>query len=265
MNYIRDSMDDRPGSTLPHCEPDAVAAQGNLSGQVRSVDQLTAADRDAMFALLDRHFHNVMRSQFEHDLNEKQWAIVLKEAGSGRIQGFSTLQQLSLRFENQAVIAFFSGDTIVARRFQRETLLPRLWGHHVFQIAEQFVDAKVFWFLICSGYKTWRFLPVFFRQFFPHYRHDTPVDIQRLMDALAFEKFGACYDPASGVVRLRHPTPLREGVAELSPNRLRDAHVAYFAERNPGHMHGDELVCIAEISRHNLTASGRRMIGTVQE
>ena len=40
---------------------------------------------------------------------------------------------------------------------------------------------------------------------------------------------------------------------------MRDRHVAFFAEKNPGHERGDELICLTELSYENLTAAGRRM------
>ena len=87
----------------------------------------------------------------------------------------------------------------------------------------------------------------------------TPPDVQAMLDTFAVAKFGSEYDPASGVVRLRHATPLREGVADLTAERLRDPLVAFFAERNPGHARGDELACLTEIARSNLTRAGERM------
>ena len=33
---------------------------------------------------------------------------------------------------------------------------------------------------------------------------------------------------------------LQRGIAEITSARLRDAHVRFFTERNPGHVHGDE-------------------------
>jgi hypothetical protein len=62
-------------------------------------------------------------------------------------------------------------------------------------------------------------------------------------------------------VRFPEPTPLRSGLAELKPARLRDPHVAFFVRANPGHARGDELACLSEIEYHNLTPAGGRMVG----
>src|SRR5213075_2399216 len=112
---------------------------------------------------------------------------------------------------------------------------------------------SIYWFLICSGYKTWRFLPVFFREFYPNATIETPDRVRRILDALAAQKFGGEYCRESGIVRFRTATPLRRGVATVTDQRLRDPHIAFFTRVNPGHSHGDELACLAEVSRANLT------------
>ena len=245
----------------PHSELPEPLIEGRLSGTVKPVRDLTLGDRNAMFRLLERYFENVRREQFETDLAEKEWVTLLHELDSGELQGFSTLMRLEEEIDGEPVTAFFSGDTVVSRRFRRETLLPRLWGGLFFNLAEGLKDRKVYWFLICSGYKTYRFLPVFFRTFYPCHLHQCPEHVRRIMDRLASRKFPAEYDAERGVVSLRGATPLKAGVADVTEQRLKDPHVAFFQEVNPGHVHGVELVCLAEVAYDNLTPAGRRMVG----
>lgn len=217
-----------------------------------------------MFALLRRHFAGTDRARFEADLREKETVILLRDASSGAVQGFSTLMRMTAHLDQKEVVAFFSGDTIIDRAYWGESTLSRTWGRVVFDEADRIVAERpgtsVYWFLICSGYKTWRFLPVFFREFYPNAERPTPPEIRRLLDTLATRKFGDEYLPEPGIVRFHSATPLRSGVADVTGERLRDPQIAFFSRVNPGHPAGDELACLAEISRSNLTRAGLRMI-----
>src|SRR5213075_2720173 len=90
--------------------------------------------------------------------------------------------------DGKAIVAFFSGDTIVDREYWGESVLSRLWSQTVFAEAERLIAERpamtVYWFLICSGYKTWRFLPVFFREFYPNAGRPTPPHVRRILDTL---------------------------------------------------------------------------------
>ncbi|HEX8968517.1 MAG TPA: hypothetical protein VF937_11590 [Chloroflexota bacterium] len=220
---------------------------------------LGSSERTQMLSLLHQHFSNVTAPRFARDLAEKEWAILLADR-SGDVRGFSTLMRLRLQVGADAVVAFFSGDTIVHPDYWGEGGMPQLWARHVFRLAGEVRDARVYWFLVSSGYRTYRFLPVFFRAFFPSHASATPGWEKAVLDALGRHKYPREYDASRGIVRPRYPTPLRDGLAEVSAHRLADPHVAFFLAANPGYAHGDELACLAALEPNNLTRAGRRML-----
>ena len=257
-------MEDQHTSKSPHSDGDC---HRRLAGVVVPRVDLSAFDRDSMFTILCAYFSGVCRVQFDADLDEKDKVIVLRDRDDGQIQGFSTLLRMEVSIDGRNVVAFFSGDTIVAREYWGESILSRLWGQTVFAEADKIAvlrpSTQVYWFLICSGYKTFRFLPVFFREFYPNPKQETPEAMKHVIDTLARARYGARYDAVSGVVRFENATPLRQGVADITEARLRDPMVSFFAEKNPGHVRGDELACITEISRSNLTRAGERMVASL--
>jgi hypothetical protein len=252
--------------TPPHCD---TSCDRRLRGAAVSPLSLTRHERDEMYGLLEAYFDGTDRDRFELDLAEKDSVLVLRESQSGRIRGFSTSMRLATRVDGQDVVAFFSGDTIVAREHWGESLLSRLWAQTIFGRADRILaaapQARVYWFLICSGFRTWRFLPVFFREFYPNPATPTPLRIQRTLRALGKMKFGDEYLEDLGVVRFRAAAPLRDGVGEVTERRLRDPYIAFFSGINPGHAAGDELACLTEVSRTNLTRAGERMVAAGAE
>jgi hypothetical protein len=153
----------------------------------------------------------------------------------------------------------YSGDTIIRPAYWGTPALPSVWIQHVLALAAN-LPQPVYWLLISSGYKSYRFLPVFYREFYPRYDCPTPADVQAILDGLAAARFGDEYDPVTGIVRFRQgATPLRAGVAEVGEERRRNPHIRFFLDRNSGHDQGDELVCLTQLSFDNLTSAGRRM------
>ncbi len=251
-------------SRLSECvAPTKVATatrRGGLEGRVRHVEDLTRSERDQMHSLIADYFTNVARDRFEEDLAEKRWVCVVSDSRLGRIHGFSTLMRFAADVDGAPVVALFTGDTIIGREHWGQQVLHRVMGRHMMRLAEETPEARAFWLLLSSGYKTYRFLPVFFRKFFPRYDAPTPADMRRLIDALAGMKFGSEYQSVSGLVRFAEPAPLRPGVAGIDDRRLRNPHVDFFVRANPGYTEGDELVCITELTQSNLTRAGRRML-----
>jgi hypothetical protein len=183
---------------------------------------LSQQTTDAMFALLASHFAGVERTTFERDLAEKN-SVILIEDGEV-LRGFSTLRVYPTTAPGFPVTIVYSGDTIVERGCWGSAALPRTWIQLVQQVAP--VDrGDVYWLLLTSGYRTYRFLSVFFRTFYPRFDEPTPAPAQALLDAVAAERFGSRYDAASGLVRFEHPHCLAGDLAGVPTGRAADAHV----------------------------------------
>lgn len=221
---------------------------------------LSGAQRDAMFALLTRHFDGVTREQFERDLAEKNWVVEIRRDAC--LLGFSTLLVCDEEFDGRALTAIYSGDTIVAPEAWSAPALARAWIAAVNHLRADFPARPCYWLLLTSGFRTYRFLPVFWREFLP--RRDAPPHARRLLDHLARARYGECYDARAGIVRFPKPQRLRGQLRDVPEGRTADPDIAFFLARNPGHAHGDELACLTEVSEANLTPAGWRMMRTAR-
>ena len=234
-----------------------------LASTIMRQELLTAELRAAMLALHRRYFAGVRRARFLADLAEKDWVILLRTE-SGVLAGFSTQQLLRLECDGRPQHVLFSGDTVVDRAHWNTPALAGSFGHLMLRLMAEFGEQDLHWFLITKGFRTYRFLPVFFCRFWPAVGRETPVAAGRLLTAVAQRKFGRSYDPGTGVVRIPGGDRLRPELAQVPATRLGDPHVAYFLRGNPGFALGDELACLTPIRRDNLTAYAWRVIRSTQ-
>ncbi len=230
-----------------------------LASVIAALPRIQASEKDAMFLLHKRYFCNVRRDNFLKDLAEKQWVILLRDGGE--IVGFSTLQVIRLSVDAGERVFLFSGDTIVDQAHWQDSTLAGCFGHVMLRLLAGNERAPVYWFLISKGYRTYRFLPVYFNRFYPAFDRTTPVVYARLIQAVASHKFGAAYDAATGLVRCGGlKDRLRPEMCSVPAGRRSDPHVRFFLERNPTYCLGDELACLADISRENLNRYAWRAI-----
>ena len=241
------------------CEGSGGDGRSRLQASVRTVAGLTSRERDQMHSLMGEHFANVTRARFEADLAEKDWAFVVTDPQADRICGFSTLTRLTAQVDGVEADALYSGDTIISRTHRTRSRFPQLMGRNMFTLADERPETPTFWLLLTSGYRTYHFLHLFFREFFPRFDANTPPWVQRLMDTLACMRFGDQYDRESGVVRFDESSPLLPGISEIGERLMKNPHVEFFVRSNPAYAAGDNLVCVTELSRANLTRAGQRM------
>ena len=204
-----------------------------------------------MLRIMQAYYHNVSRDQFLKDLEEKDLVILLWE--NDCIRGFSTQMLFDHEVEGHWIRVIFSGDTIIEKNCWGSLALPVAWGRMMLSILSGYPDREVYWLLTSKGYKTYRFLPVFFREFYPSCMKETPAFEKVLLCSLGRRKFGDRFDLESWIIRASEGAQyLRSGVADITEARRKDKHVAFFEKANPGHTGGDELVCIARCQEENI-------------
>jgi len=231
-----------------------------LAAETRSIlivrHELSRDFQGSMFELLRKHFEGVSESQFTSDLMEKNWILLLQR--EERIVGFTTFAVYEVCFRGETITVLFSGDTIVSPEAWGSSALSRGWISAVERIRAQKPHQRCVWLLLTSGFRTYRFLPVFWREFYPSFHG--PMGTPELLDRLARERFGKEYLHDEGLVRFAQPQRLAGKLRDVPVGRRRDPHIEFFLRKNPGWTEGDELVCLTELCNENLTAAGRRML-----
>lgn len=230
-----------------------------MKSRLVRIEDLSKEDVEDMYSLLSTHFEDVKRDVFNADLANKNWVILLKDANIDQLKGFSTLLMYNTVFEGEPLSVVYSGDTIMDPSAWSSSVLSRTWIASVNKLRHEYSQGRLYWLLISGGYRTYRFLPIFWREFYPRYDTATPSRILSLIEFLSRDRFGNYYDEKAGVVRFPHPQVLRGGLRGIPEERLQDPHIQFFEKHNPGHLQGDELVCLTEICEENLTSAGRRM------
>lgn len=220
------------------------------------ISKLNSLEKEAVFRLFQTHFEGVTWQQFIDDLRAKNWIILLKQEGI--LKGFSTLLFYRADYHGEKVKIVYSGDTVTDPSMWSSPALAQAWTSAI-QTIQGDATEKLYWLLISSGYRTYRFLSIFAKEFFPHYNQATPPHIAMFMQQLAIAQFQECYDPETGIVRFPNPQILTPELRFVPPEKLKDPHVAFFMIKNPNHDQGDELVCLAEVTESNVTRAGMRI------
>lgn len=255
-------------STLAHPLPPSRAVarphasrSSRLTATTVPACALSLATRDQMWTLFRHYYADTTRERFEHDLAEKDHVIILRDADD-KVQGFSTLKQLHGEVMRRRFVAVFSGDTIVARAYWGQTALHRAFLAYVMRVKLAHPLTPVYWFLISKGYRTYLLLSRNFPEHWPRHDRATPAWQAAVLEGLASARYPEAFCPGLGVLRFPggHDR-LREDVAPIDAALLAQPDIRFFVERNPGHARGEELCCLAPLTRANFTRAAYRAIG----
>jgi hypothetical protein len=219
-----------------------------LKGVTVPRQSLTEPQRAQMLALMQVCYAGVSPERFAQDLADKQYVILLSARRTGELVGFSTLRVAEEQVEGRTAEVVFSGDTVIH---------PDYWGQKELQVRFLYFMLgrklrhplrPVLWLLLSAGYKTYLLVVNHFPRTVPRHDWQPPEERTSLLGALCTRWFGEQFDPARGTVRFSGAHyRVRDGVAPIDRQAATHPHIAFFAQRNPGHVDGEELVCLAEV------------------
>lgn len=222
-----------------------------LFGRVLPISAISPAMKETMFSLFQRHYENVSWEQYNIDLSKKNYILLLEHEST--ILGFSTQQILETTFQEKPIRILFSGDTIIDKEYWGEQELVRLWCTFAGQVLGQKSSIPLYWYLLSKGYRTYLYLPVFFKEFFPHYQRETPLFFKQLMDFVSFLLYPDHYCPEQGTLIFKQSQGnLNQELSQIPPSKQHHPHVQFFLQKNPNFALGNELVCMALISVQNM-------------
>ncbi len=223
----------------------------------KRIAELSEEDCSDMQRLYLAHYDGGSADQVRADLQDKDEAILVFSQDA--LVGFTTLKVYEHRWEGEDVRIVYSGDTVVDRAHWGQQALAFTWIAKMGALKREKPDLPMYWFLIVKGHRTYKYLPVFGKSFYPHWEIDRG-DLKPLADELAKRRFGMDYNPATGVVEFAQSKGhLKAEIAlPTEEEKSRDA-VRFFLERNPNYVHGHELVCLCEISEQNMKPLTRRI------
>ena len=221
---------------------------------------LTARDRAEMLGLYKRYYVRVENERFFADLDRKERIAIVRDA-DGRISAFTSMTTLDLSEGNDRLVGLFSGDTIVDSPGRQYPHLAALTVSYAEILRQRFQGTKVYYVLLSKGWRTFRAMSTFFREYAPRVRGRAPAHCTEVIDRVGRFHFPGQYMQSLGIIRYAGGgQSIRPGSAEdIQPGRD-IADQEDFLALNPGYLQGDEIICVADCAPGNRTRNYERVI-----
>jgi len=231
----------------------------NLTETLLRPSELSTDVMSSMYQLFHQYYDACELDQFKEDLAEKSHVLLFINPLDHSIAGFTTAMVMSFKDGESPFKAIFSGDTIIHRQYWGSQILPLYWCRLAGKIKKESRLTPLYWFLIVKGHRTYRYLPLFAKRFYPTWRYPTPDRIKLRLDMMASRKFGNAYNPSTGVIHFEQSKGhLKKTWAQIPSHLHHKPDIDYFLKQNPNYYAGDELACITELTEENLKSHALR-------
>ena len=223
-----------------------------LKYKLATTKSINESEIKRMFSLMQENYDFILFENFKKDLIKKNYVGLLVDYNM-TIQGFTTYAINPNNYFNKHYNILFSGDTVISENFTGTQELVKGWGKTVGFFIKKYPEKKLLWYLMSKGYKTYLYLPFFFKKYYPALdinRND--MKLKKIANEFSSLIYPDSWNKKLGVIKFNKRLGQIKAKHISKSNFKRNRHIDFFLKKNPGYVNGDELVCMAEVDIDNL-------------
>lgn len=229
----------------------------NIKANYCLAADLTSAEKSAMFQLMQASYDFVESESFENDLADKDYVVLLKDENK-QIQGFTSFAINPKGFFHREYNIVYSGDTVISPAFWGSQELVRAYCHLCGFLLGEYSNKELYWYLLSKGHRTYMYLPLFFKNYYPRINMADPV-MRRVVNECSSYLFADSWQPSLGTIVFSDKRgQLKPKIAQATFEKKNKPLVNFFLQKNPDFSQGTELACLTRISMNNI---GHRIKG----
>ncbi len=233
----------------------------DLSFQLVERKDINFNSRTRMFELMFSCYNKITENNFNADLDKKQYVCLIKDKVD-IIQGFTTFAINPNSAKDNKYNVLFSGDTIIAPQYWGTQVMRDGWCKSVGSIIAADTSKPWYWYLLSKGHRTYMFLPLFFKEYFPSIEAaDSEEHLKKIASEVSKRLYGNCWKEDEGVIRFEESHgELKQELIQASYQKKGSKFVQFFLKKNPAFYKGEELVCIAPLNPDNILRSAKELL-----
>lgn len=154
-----------------------------------------------LFSLMEIHYDKMTFEQFQKDLLGKDFVGLIKDKQQV-VQGFTTFVVNPKGTGTKEYSIVFSGDTIIAKEHWGSQIMMQGWCNTIGRLMSTNPDKKWYWYLLSKGHRTYMYLPLFFRHYYPALEPlEYYEELAKVANAVSSKLYGSDWKPKEGVLR----------------------------------------------------------------
>lgn len=223
-----------------------ISKRHKANAKLVSVNQLSKTQIERMHTIHSRYYNNVDVDIFERDLMRKNHVILMLDAKTKVIVGFTTIAKIKFRdHKGRKSVGLFSGDTILEQAYWGNKSWQLVWIQYAIRVWVENLGRPLYWLLISKGYKTYLLLANNVEHYYPN-PEGKNAEMEELVEMYCEQLFPGYYDKDTKVLNFGESyQSLRSGVADITSDMTnRNELIAFFEKVNPNWRQGTELPCI---------------------
>ncbi|MBF0352684.1 MAG: hypothetical protein HQM11_16750 [SAR324 cluster bacterium] len=210
---------------------------------------LTKEQFDAIWSVY-APYHERDRAEFERTLCLNHKVLMFHDAQTEALQGFLAVSVFDVQEEERSFVILYFGTLVIHSGFRGQNIVQNMVLREYLGIRRRYGFRKIYFIFSSLSYMSYLAMSHTFLEYWPRREQPTPQYAQEVLTYLIEQIFKGKYDP-SGVSQGTGQKRVTDQKVTGTETNL-DPQLAFYLKNNPGHQHGDCLMCFIPLYELNI-------------
>lgn len=178
---------------------------------------------------------------------------------NGRIVGFTGLRISRAVIGGKKHLFIYFGQTVIDAAHRGKSLIAITGAKLYLKYWREILSSKTFFWADALTYKAYLVFAKSLEEFYPTFKERNPEHIQKVIDHIGQEHYGASYNVGLGTV-CKDQILVNDPCVNIPLRYRQDPDIRFYTEANPGYTQGQGLITLAPLSGANFMKLAQRLM-----
>ena len=178
---------------------------------------------------------------------------------NGKIVGFTGLRISRAEIDGKKHLFIYFGQTVIDAAHRGQSLIAATGARLYLKFWREILSSETFFWADALTYKAYLVFAKSLEEFYPTHQQENPEHIQKVIDHIGRENYGATYNLGLGTVR-KDQMLVNDPCIHIPLKYQNDPDIRFYTQANPGYTQGHGLITLAPLSGKNFMRLANRLM-----
>ena len=219
-------------------------------------NNFSEAIKEEMWSVYKNYYHYTKESFLARIEKNNYYSFYTR---NGKIVGFTGLRISRAVIDGKKQLFIYFGQTVIDAGHRGKSLIPATGARLYLKFWREILSSDTYFWADALTYKAYLVFAKSLEEFYPNQQAENPEHIQKVIDHIGQENYGASYNIGLGTV-CKDEILVNDPCVHIPLKYQNDPDIRFYTQANPGYTEGHGLITLAPLSGTNFMRLANRVM-----
>ena len=219
-------------------------------------NEFSGAVKEEMWSVYQNYYHYTKESFLGRIAKNNYYSFYTL---NGKIVGFTGLRISRAVIDGKKHLFIYFGQTVIDTAHRGKSLIATTGARLYLKFWREILSSQTYFWADALTFKAYLVFTKSLEEFYPTRQQENPEHIQKVIDHIGRENYGASYNIGLGTV-CKDQVLVNDPCVHIPLKYQDDPDIRFYTQANPGYTQGHGLIALAPLSGTNFIKLANRLM-----